>query len=78
MLSVKEDEYFIEVNFDPETFTMGDLRRFKKATNLQYWHDSVSIMEDHILFGKSRLYHSDEETKQIKDFVKEYNERDKK
>lgn len=74
MLSVKEDEYFIEVNFDPETFTMGDLRRFKKATNLQYWEYSVSVLDDQILFGN----YSDEETKQIKDFVKEYNERDKK
>ena len=74
MLSVKEDEYFIEVNFDPETFTMGDLRRFKKATNLQYWEYSVSVLDDQILFGN----YSDEKTKQIKDFVKEYNERDKK
>ena len=74
MLSVKEDEYFIEVNFDPETFTMGDLRRFKKATNLQYWEYSVSVLDDHILFYNR----NDEETKQIKDFVEEYNRRDKK
>lgn len=74
MLKIKVDEYFIEVDFDPETFTMADKTRFEKATWLQYWHDSVSIMEDHILFCNR----NDEETKQIKDFVEEYNRRDKK
>lgn len=50
MLKIKRDEYFIEVEFDPETFTMGDKKRFEDATSLQYWHDSVGVMEDHILF----------------------------
>lgn len=74
MLKIKRDEYFIEVEFDPETFTMGDKKRFEDATSLQYWQDSVGVMEDYILFYNR----NDEETKQIKDFVEEYNRRDKK